>query len=442
MNIQELSAALAARRTTSVDLVKAAFKRMDETNDFNAIGVRSPLALDQAKQLDEERSIGRLRGPLHGIPVVIKDNILYQDGTPTTANSYALRDLMPPYNALIVERLIAAGAIIVGKANLSELANFLTTEGMPNGYGSMYGQVIHPYDESVDPLGSSTGSAVAVALDIVPVSIGSETNGSLIAPALFNQVVTLKPTQGVVPQDGIIPISPSQDIAGPMAKTVKDVALMMDVISGKPGGFTTRLSQPPKGKVLWLTMPGWLEAYIPSEWVETMKTLAIPRLKAIGLEVEERIVTPADIPNEQVLLAEYAPAMTAFLQTLGPDFPLQSMEDLIREYKANPERAMKYGITLLEQSLTHAKALDDPDYVALKKAQFEMASFAETTLHEGYVAIVTVGWTDFGAIHGNPSVNVPEASWDKHPRGVTFIGKRGYDDSLLALAHQYQQLVR
>ncbi len=192
MNIQELSAALAARKTTSVDLVKAAFKRIDETKEFNAIGVTSPKALELAKQLDEERSIGRLRGPLHGIPVVIKDNILYQDGTPTTANSYALRDLMPPYNALIVERMIAAGAIIVAKANLSELANFLTTEGMPNGYGSMYGQVKHPYDESVDPLGSSTGSAVAVALDIVPVSIGSETNGSLMAPALVQSGCHLK----------------------------------------------------------------------------------------------------------------------------------------------------------------------------------------------------------------------------------------------------------
>jgi Asp-tRNAAsn/Glu-tRNAGln amidotransferase A subunit and related amidases len=336
MNIQELSAALAARKTTSVDLVKAAFKRIEETKPFNAIGVTSPKALEFAKQLDEERSIGRLRGPLHGIPVVIKDNILYQDGTPTTANSYALRDLIPPYDALIVERMIAAGAIIVAKANLSELANFLTTEGMPNGYGSMYGQVKHPYDESVDPLGSSTGSAVAVALDIVPVSIGSETNGSLMAPALYNQVVTLKPTQGVVPQHGIIPISPSQDTAGPMAKTVKDVALMMDVISGKPGGFTTRLSQPPKGKVLWLTMTGLLGDYLPSAWVDTMKALAIPRLKAIGLEVEERTITPVDIPNEQVLLAEFAPAMTAFFQTLGPDFPLQSMEDLIKDIKRIP----------------------------------------------------------------------------------------------------------
>ena len=442
MNLQELSAALAARKPTSVELVKAALARIAQTKEYNAIGVTSPKALQLAKQLDEERSIGRLRGPLHGIPVVIKDNILYQDGTPTTANSYALRDLMPPYNALIVERMIAAGAIIVGKANLSELANFLTTEGMPNGYGSMYGQVRHPYDDSVDPLGSSTGSAVAVALDIVPVAIGSETNGSLMAPALYNQVVTLKPTQGVVPQHGIIPISPSQDTAGPMAKSVKDVALMMDVISGKPGGFTTRLSQPPKGKVLWVTMPGLLGEYLPSAWVETMKELAIPRLQAIGLQVEERTVPLIDIPNEQVLLAEFAPAMTAFLQTLGPDFAIQSMDDLIKEYQAHPERAMKYGITLLEQSLTHAKALDDPAYLALKKAQFEMASSAETMLDEGYLAIVMVGWTDFAAIHGNPSVNVPEASWDTHPRGVTFIGKRGDDDSLLALAHQYQQLIR
>ena len=442
MTIQAMRDALASGSTSSVALVQAALQRVEELKKFNAIGVTSPTALERAASLDQERAQGRVRGPLHGIVIVIKDNILYQDGTPTTANSYALRDLMPPYNALLVERLLEAGAIILGKANLTELANFITTEGLPNGYGSMYGQVRHPYDETVDPLGSSTGSAVAVALSIVPASIGTETNGSLLAPAFYNQVVTIKPTQGLVSQHGIVPISPSQDTAGPFATTVVDAALLLEAMTAQTGVYTSGLSIPPHGKVLWVTMDGWLGEYLPAAWVETMKTLAIPRLRALGLEVEERVVTPEVIANELLLLSEYAPAMDAFLRSLGPQYPIQSMEDLIAEYQRYPDQAMKYGITLLEASLAHRKEANDFEYMTLKADQFKRSSFAETVLNEGYIAIVTVAWTDWGAIHGNPSVQVPEATWDKHPRGVTLIGKRGDDAALLALAHHYQQLVR
>ncbi len=440
MTIKQMQEALSQGLITSVELAERAMARAEEVKDKNAIGVMSPLALERAKKMDAERKAGRVRGPLHGIPIVIKDNILYQDGTPTTANSYAFRDLMPPYNAEIVERLIKAGAVILGKANLSELANFLTREGMPNGYGSMYGQVKHPYDESVDPLGSSTGSAVAVALDIVPASIGSETNGSLMAPAMFNQVVTLKPTNGLIPQHGIIPISPSQDTAGPFAKTVEDIAIMMDALTGNIGAYTKDLDKPVKGKILWVDI-NHKESYIPEAWKEEIKSLAIPRFQAMGLQVDEIQIDEQEIDNATLLLTEFAPAMSAFLSTIE-GYRLQSMEDLIAEYKKHKKRAMKYGISLLADSLKYAKPIDDIDYLALVKQQQAQASFAQDKINEGYLAVACAGWTDWAPIHGNPSVNIPEPEWKEFPRGVTLVGELSNDQALLNLANKYQSFIK
>jgi amidase len=278
-------------------------------------------------------------------------------------------------------------------------------------------------------------------LGIVSGALGTETNGSLLAPALYNQVVTLKPSPGVLPQDGIIPISPSQDTAGPMTNSVMGAALLMDVLTDQKNAYVEALEQPISGVVGVLTMKGWLGDYIPAEWVEKIQPVAIARLKIMGLEIDEIEITPEEVPNALLLLSEYKHAIDKFFETV-PDFPIRSMEDLIAEYKRHPERAMKYGISLLEASLTHAKAPDDPEYVALKEAQKEQSSYVQRLLEEkGYRAVVTVGWTDYGAIYGNPSVQVPEKRWVNHPRGVTFIGKVGSDKDLLALAYQYEQNV-
>jgi amidase len=253
--------------------------------------------------------------------------------------------------------------------------------------------------------------------------------------------VTLKPSPGVLPQDGIIPISPSQDTAGPMTNSVMGAALLMDVLTDQKNAYVEALEQPISGVVGVLTMKGWLGDYIPAEWVEKIQPVAIARLKIMGLEIDEIEITPEEVPNALLLLSEYKHAIDKFFETV-PDFPIRSMEDLIAEYKRHPERAMKYGISLLEASLTHAKAPDDPEYVALKEAQKEQSSYVQRLLEEkGYRAVVTVGWTDYGAIYGNPSVQVPEKRWVNHPRGVTFIGKVGSDIDLLALAYQYEQNV-
>jgi hypothetical protein len=180
---------------------------------------------------------------------------------------------------------------------------------------------------------------------------------------------------------------------------------------------------------------------LPEAWVETIKEDLIVRLQSMGLGIEMIEVTPEDIPNHLIMLAEYKHALDAFFKTV-PDFHIQSTEDLIAEYQHHPERAMKYGISLLEASLDHAKASDDPEYLALKADQQAKSSYVQDLLEkEGYRAVITFGWTDYGAIYGNPSVHVPEKTWKTHPRGVTFLGKKGSDADLLALAHQYEQQI-
>src|SRR5690606_3476978 len=177
-----------------------------------------------------ERRAGRVRGPLHGIPVVLKDNI---DATPmaTTAGSLALRDLRPRRDAFLVQRLRQAGAVILGKANLSEWANFRSTRSI-SGWSSAGGQARNPYAPDRSPCGSSSGTAVAVAANLAVVGIGTETDGSILCPAAVTGIVGLKPTVGLVSRDGIVPIAHSQDTAGPMARTVEDAALVLAAIAG------------------------------------------------------------------------------------------------------------------------------------------------------------------------------------------------------------------
>ncbi len=191
----------------------------------------NPEALEIAEALDRERASAGSRGPLHGIPVLLKDNIATADRLHTSAGSQALRDVVAPRDAFLVTRLRAAGAVILGKANMTEWANFMTT-GMPAGYSSRGGQVVNPYTASASPGGSSSGSAVAVAAGLCTVAVGTETSGSILSPANANSVVGIKPTLGLVSRAGIVPIAASQDTAGPLARTVADAAALLGALTG------------------------------------------------------------------------------------------------------------------------------------------------------------------------------------------------------------------
>ena len=235
ITVAELSSKMAAGQLTSVQATRAYINRIAATNargpGLNAVRIMNPRALSDASLLDLERATGHVRGPLHGIPVLVKDN-LDVAGLPTTAGNVALQNSIPDRDSTVVAKLRAAGAVILGKTNLTEFANFMTN-GMPNGYSSLGGQVLNPYDIDLGTSGSSSGSGSAAAAGLAPITIGTETSGSIVVPAAQQGLVGLRPTVGLVSRTGILPISASQDTAGPMTKTVADAAAELQAIAGK-----------------------------------------------------------------------------------------------------------------------------------------------------------------------------------------------------------------
>lgn len=242
--VTDLRQALERGETTAVQLVEDYRGRIEQYNErLNAVIQLNPGAGEEAGRLDRLRSAGTILGPLHGIPVLLKDNIDTGDGMANTAGSWLLRENIPPEDAFLVSQLRRQGAIILGKANLSEWANFRSTRSS-SGWSAIGGQTRNPYDLSRSPCGSSSGSAVAVAAGLVPLAVGTETDGSVTCPAAINGIVGIKPTLGLVSRSGIIPISIHQDTAGPMATTVTGAVMLLDAMAGidaaDPGSVATR----------------------------------------------------------------------------------------------------------------------------------------------------------------------------------------------------------
>ncbi len=448
LTIKELKLKLETGQVTSLDLVNEVLSNHEKWIDKNAIASINPQVFDIANHLDEERKNGHLRGPLHGIPIVIKDNILYQDGTITSCNSYAFHDFYPPFSASITKMLEEAGAIILGKANLSEFAYFMSDDHMPSGYGSMHGQVKHPFDEKIDPLGSSTGSAVAVKLGIVPGAIGTETNGSLMAPAYQTQIVSYKPTFGYVSKYGIIPISPTQDTAGPMAQTVYDCAMIMDAIfkEDKLDKDTRHISRSKsfvetlekdilKGNVGLLKLSNHL--YSPED--EEVYQKAKVKLTKLGYQVKELVIEHPKLDNQATLIIEFKHAMNQFLSEVKGYTPHHSLTDIIHFNQMNKERCLKHGQTILESSDQTDGDLNSQTYLELRKDLLNEARVFEDLMKEhDLISIAAPIWMGFAPIYGNPSVCIPEGIYKGVPKAMVFVGRKFDDHRLLKLTHIYQ----
>src|ERR1700754_2885535 len=235
LTVADLQQKLAAGQVTSVQITRAYNNRIAAVNargpGINAVRLVNPSALQDAAVADLERATGHSKGALQGIPVLVKDN-LDVAGLPTTAGSVALQDSVPAKDSTVVARLRASGAVILGKTNLTEFANFMTS-GMPSGYSSLGGQVLNPYDIAASPSGSSSGSGAAAASGLAAITIGTETSGSIVSPAAAQGIVGLRPTIGLVSRTGTLPISATQDTAGPMTRTVADAAAELQAIAGK-----------------------------------------------------------------------------------------------------------------------------------------------------------------------------------------------------------------
>ena len=456
-SLQELIKGLDICKWTSRDLVDMYLDRIKQIDQagpkLNAMAEINPEVYEIADILDLERKTIGKRSLLHGIPIVIKDNINTFDAMHTSASSIALSSLFAPNDAFIVKKLREAGMIILGKTNLSEFAYFMSFDDMPSGYGSRFGQVKSPYNEKIDPLGSSTGSAVAVASNMIPVSIGTETNGSLTAPAQNNSIVTIKPTLGLVSRTGIIPISHKQDTAGPMARTVADCAMLLDVIYGKDKEDLKTYHLPEKkynfsetynqstsnlniGILRFSNTKYTDEELKILEEAETVLINKVKSIKHISMKHEEFSYTS--------LIYEFKVDLNKYLSSVRSHTNIHTLKDLIEFNKLDPEKRLKYGQSIFEASEKTSGTLKEPEYIdARKDVLLKAKKLTEAMIENNLDVIIMTRRTSHAPIAGNPCVCVPaKALKDITPRSLFFVGKNFDDDLCLQVAYQYEQATK
>ncbi|QLY39931.1 amidase [Hujiaoplasma nucleasis] len=453
--INELYDLLNKGEMTSLDLVEMYLDRINQYDQsgpkINAVGEINPDLYDLARNLDLERKMKGPRSKLHGIPLLIKDNILTKDKMHTRAGSIVLEDYYGSEDAFIVKKLRQAGAIILGKANLSEFAYFMSFDDMPSGYGGYSGQVKNPYSKNIDPLGSSTGSAVSVACNFVPFSIGTETNGSLTAPALMNSIQTIKPSMGLVSRSGIIPISHHQDIAGPMARTVEDLAEVMNVIvdydqedlathqvKDHVFEFTKNLKAPIDDKKIGFIK--FTNISYSEEEIE-IENHAKQIFRILGADVLELEVEAQSIANFDTLIYDFKVDLNHFLNLYMKDYKVHSLKDIIEFNRKDPEKRMKYGQSIFEAAQATSGTLKEKEYHEKYQENLEKASLLCKLMNDYDLDCITsVKRTSYAPIAGHPVVAVvAKALKDDNPKSLFFNGRTFKDDVLLNIAYHYEK---
>ena len=480
--IADLQSAMATGRFTTRSIVDQYLERIEEIDrkgpSLHHVIEVNPDARSIADSMDAERKAGRVRGLLHGIPVLLKDNIDTADRMTTTAGSYALEGSIPPRDAFIAQRLREAGAILLGKANMSEWANFRSTRST-SGWSARGGQAKNPYVLDRNPCGSSSGSAGAVAANLSALAVGTETDGSIVCPSAMVGIVGIKPTLGLVSRSGIIPIAHSQDTAGPMARTVRDAAILLGAMAGVDArdGATTRS----RGKGLtdytrFLDADGLRGARIGvarekyfgySARADKVADEAIEQLKRLGAV----IVDPANIPTAgkfddsefEVLLYEFKADLNAYLASLGPRAPVRTLKAIIDFNERNREKEMPYfgqEIMLMAQKkgpLTERKyrtAL--AANLRMSRAQGIDAVMEKHRLDALVAPTGSPAWpTDLingdhyigasstpAAVAGYPNIQVPAGHIHGLPVGISFFGRAWSEPVLIRFAYAYEQATK
>jgi len=476
--IFELQAAMKLGAETSVSLAKKYLRRIEELNlcgpTLRAVLEVNPDALGIARALDRERKARGPRGPLHGIPVLIKDNIDTQDRMMTTAGSLALLGSIAPRDSFVAQTLRKAGAVILGKTNLSEWANF-RGERSSSGWSGRGGQTNNPYVLDRNPSGSSSGSAVGVSANFCAVAVGTETDGSIVSPSSICGVVGIKPTVGLVSRSGIIPISCSQDTAGPMARTVTDAAILLGALTGiDPRDGITKTS---RGKAYqdytqFLDQNGLRGARIgvARRYFDSAGVAA--KLYESALEVLKRLgatlVDPVDDPaldrfgdaEGAVLHYEFKAGIRAYLDSLGPGAPVRTLEDLIEFNQRNRDRELCYFGQEHFLRAQEKGPLTNKDYVdALEKCRrLSRAEGIDAAMDKHQLdAIVApsggpAGTTDLvygdrdiggssspAAVAGYPNITVPAGDVLGLPVGISFFGRAWSEPVLIKIAFAFEQ---
>ncbi|WP_285428677.1 amidase family protein [Pseudomonas sp. lyk4-R2A-8] len=441
---------------TSVELVSYLQQRIRTLDPaLSAVIELNPQALDIARELDCERANGRVRGPLHGIPVLLKDNIETADTQQTSAGAFALVGAPAAQDAFIVERLRQQGAVILGKTNLTELAGF---RGGPDGMSRRGGQTRNPHDADAPVGGSSSGSAVAVAAGLAPLAVGTETNGSIVVPAAFNGVVGLKPSVGVLSRSGIIPASHRQDTPGPMARTVFDSALLLNALSGSDPHDAATTQAPTGIDYTALLTPGALQGKrigYPATFSADGESLPVDNspqfaqtlevLRTQGAQLVPVNIRLADASRyDELLLADVKDELNGYLAKRD-GLPVKSVSELIRfnEQRDGTDTDHQPLLKDIEASTLSAEeraplwdALiqafrDTVDELIDQQSLDALVSDFETN---SYFAVAASGY---------PGISVPSGKdANGAPTSAYFFGARWSEPTLLAVAHGYEQAAK
>ncbi|MDH5609938.1 MAG: amidase [Cyclobacteriaceae bacterium] len=464
---------LSARKITEMYLAR--IEAIDQAGPrLNSVIERNPDALSIADQLDKERAEGKVRGPMHGIPVMIKDNIDTGDQMMTTAGALALEGNKAANDAFIIAKLRESGAVLLGKTNLSEWANFRSTRSS-SGWSSRGGQTRNPFVIDRNPCGSSSGSGSAVSANLCAVTIGTETNGSIVCPSSTNGVVGIKPTVGLLSRSGIIPISFSQDTAGPMARTVADAAILLGVLTGvdeKDSKTTASTGNAlvdytpflDKGALSGARIGVWRSPFGFHEKVDEQLEQSLEVLRAQGAElidIEEVIPGIKELygPSRLVLEYEFKDGLNKYLAGANATSGVKSLSDVIAFNKANEKEAMPFFRMEILESSEKRGGLDETEYLEAvtmlqKRSREGITLTMETHRLDAIVGptggpawqIDVVNGDHFGggssspaAWSGFPNITVPAGFVHGLPIGMSFFGLPWSEGRLISLAYAFEQ---
>jgi len=480
LTIEELQGRMQSGQDTAVSLTRLYLGRIDAIDQrgpaINSVIERNPDAFAIARLRDEERKAGKTRGPLHGIPVLIKDNIDTADHMHTSAGSFALAAHVAAKDSWVAERLRAAGAVIIGKTNLSEWANFRSTHSS-SGWSGRGGQTRNPYALDRSPSGSSSGSGAATAANCCALAVGTETDGSVTSPSAASALVGIKPTVGLISRAGIIPIAHSQDTAGPMARTVRDAAILLGALTGvDPRDSATRASAGHsqsdyrasldkdglRGARLGVARKRYT-GYSPE--TDKVFATALDLMRQHGAT----IVDPADIETAgktddsefELLLYEFKADLNAYLAGVEPSIGIKTLADVMAFNTKNASRELRYfGQEIMEQAdkkgpLTEKKYLADlannrrlmgAQGIDATVAKYKLDAIIAPTQGPAWLIDLVNGdaggggsFTAPAAVAGYPHVTVPMGQVRGLPVGVSFVGRAWSEATLLKLAFAFEQ---
>jgi len=479
--IAELQQEIASGKLSARSLAEAYLARIDAIDKhgpaLNGIIEINPDALDIAGALDKERKTKGLRGPLHGIPVVIKDNIDTADHMATTAGSLALVGARPRQDAFLVRRLREAGAVILGKANLSEWAN-IRSSSSTSGWSGRGGLTKNPYALDRNPCGSSSGSAVSVSANLCVAAIGTETDGSIVSPSSANGIVGIKPTVGLVSRSGVIPISHSQDTPGPMCRSVRDAALLLGALAAvdPTDPATKAVKRTASGDYAKALDPAGLKGarigvarnyFGFDDAVDLVMKGALDALKHEGAA----LVDPAEIPNidkvgdaeQTVLLYELKAGLAAYFSRLGPKAPVRTLKDVIEFNERHRSREMPFfGQDLFikadakgslesyeyQEALAKCRRMARTEGIDAVMDKFKLDALVAPTVGPACLTDLVTGdhWrgesSTAAAVAGYPSITVPAGFIFGLPVGLLFFGRAWSEPTLLKLAYAFEQATK